>query len=185
MIKKTIKYIDIDGNQAQEDVYFHLYKSELMGLVSEGYVDKADKLQKTINQLVSENRDNDDPAFYAVLREYTTMIKEIVNLGYGKRIVDEDGKSHFVKNDKLRWYFVGSDVYNALIDELTYDGDAAAKFIQGMFPADLINEVKKEQGAVRPVQSAQAPISPTAEQTNPFAGRFQPTFQTNASPYGA
>ena len=194
MIKKTINYIDIDGNKAQEDVYFHLYKSELVSLVSEGYVDKADKLQKTVAELVAEKRDENDPAYYAVLREYTTMIKEIVNIGYGKRIVDEDGKSHFVKNDKLRWFFIGSDVYNALIDELMYDGDAAAEFVQGMFPAEIVNEIKKEQELKQVQQPAMAPISvpasatiqpPTTQSNMPFNGQYHVPFQTNTAQYGA
>lgn len=194
MIKKTINYIDIDGNKAQEDVYFHLYKAEAIKLVSEGFVDKAEKLQNTAANLISEKRDENDPACYAVFREYTAMIKELVNIGYGKRIVDEDGKSHFVKNDKLRMFFIGSDVYNALIDELTYDADEAAEFIQGMLPAEVLNKIKKEQELKQVQQPAMSPISvpasaaiqPPATQTNqPFNGQYHVPFQTNIAQYGA
>lgn len=192
MIKKTINYIDIDGNKAQEDVYFHLYKSEAVKLVNEGFVDKAEKLQNTAANLISEKRDENDPAYYAVFCEYTTMIKELVNIGYGKRIVDEEGKSHFVKNDKLRMLFIGSDVYNALIDELTYDADEAAEFVQGMLPAEVLNKIKKEQELKQVQQPAESPITvpasaaaPYTQLRQPFNGQYHAPFQTNTAQYGA
>jgi len=121
MLKKTIQYVDFDGNQQTEDVYFNLSKAELIEteLSAEGGSFR-DQLQKII--------DSKDP------KVIIGAFKDLLGKAYGVR--SEDGK-RFVKSPELFEEFTQTAAYDALFSELATDGDAGAAFVRGIIPRDL------------------------------------------------
>ena len=127
MIKKTITYEDFNGINHTEDIYFHLNKSELteMQLSKEGgmsaYYDKIVKAQ-------------DMPALASVF-------KELILKSYG--VKSDDGR-RFVKSQQLKEEFSQTEAYSELFMELATNADAASAFINGIIPADIAKESKKQ-----------------------------------------
>lgn len=132
MLKKTITFEDLDGNEITEDFYFNLSKAELieMELSAEG------GLRESLQRLI-KTRDG-----AKIIAEF----KRIVLASYGVR--SEDNR-RFIKNDQLREEFAATDAYSKLFMELALDDGAAATFINAVIPSDLGEEVARvTSGAV-------------------------------------
>lgn len=117
MIKKTIKYVDYDGNEREEDFYFNLTKAELteMELSTEG------GMEQMIRKIIS-TKDN---------KKIVEMFKEIILKSYGEKSLD--GR-RFIKSKELTDAFVQTEAYSELFMELATDADAAAAFVNGVIP---------------------------------------------------
>ena len=129
MLKKKIKYTDYNGVERNEDFYFNLNKAELMEmeLTTEGGL--AERTQRIIDT-------QDTP-------KIVEMFKDLILRAYGAK--SEDGKA-FIKKDangKLADKFAQTEAYSELFMELATDADAAAKFVNGIIPADLKESVEK------------------------------------------
>lgn len=120
MLKKTIKYVDYNGTERTEDFYFNLSKAELM----EMEMSTTGGLAEMIQRIVAAQ---DAPAIIKVF-------KELVLKAYG--IKSADGK-RFIKSDEIRDEFAQTEAYSDLFMELATDADAAAKFVNGIVPADM------------------------------------------------
>lgn len=122
MLKKTITYKDLDGNDIIEDFYFSLSKAEIaeMELGREGGFAKY--LEKLI---ASENAS-----------EIIATFKKILLSSIGRR--SEDGK-RFIKSDEIANEFLQSDAYSTLFMSLINEEDSAAEFVTGILPADMSN----------------------------------------------
>ena len=125
MLAKKIKYTDYNGVDREETFYFNLTKAELMKLemgTTGGY---AEMIQKIIDA-------QDAPSIIKVF-------DEVVLAAYGEK--SADGKA-FIKIDKdghrLAAKFAQTEAYSNLFMELATDADAAAKFINGIMPADVV-----------------------------------------------
>ena len=118
MLKKTIKYIDFDGNERTEDFYFNLTKAECaeMDLSAEG------GLIKMINQIVNSN-DN---------KRILEVFKDVVLRAYGEKSLD--GR-RFIKTQEVRESFAQTQAYSELFIELATDAEAAAAFMNGIVPS--------------------------------------------------
>lgn len=125
MLKKTITYKDLDGNNVTEDFYFNLSKAEIteMELSTEGGL---------ANQLRAVLADGDPGV---VIR----VFKKIVLDSVGKR--SEDGK-RFIKNETIRLEFEQTDAYSTLFMELLTNAEAAAEFVIEVIPSDVAARVK-------------------------------------------
>lgn len=129
MITKKVKYIDYDGNEREEEFCFNLTKAELaeMELSTEG------GLEKTIKSIVEAK---DGPRIMK-------LFKDILLKSYGEKSldgrrfakVDEDGRP-------LSNKFVQTEAYSQIFMELVTDADAAAAFINGVIPSDLVAQAK-------------------------------------------
>lgn len=132
MLKKTITYNDYNGKERTEDFYFNLSKPELatMQLGSE------EGLDKKLEAIVKANGNAD------ILSKF----QEIILMSYGER--SEDGKFFFKKKNgvALSETFEQSAAYEVLYIELMSDEKAAADFVNGVIPADLLKEVQTESG---------------------------------------
>lgn len=128
MLKREISYEDFDGNKQTDIFYFNLTKSELVELEA----DFEGGLEKSITA-IAEAKDG------ATL---LAQFKRIILMSYG--IKSPDGK-RFEKSDKLREEFQQTAAYDQLFIELATDEEAATKFIQGIIPRDLGEEVQKEK----------------------------------------
>jgi hypothetical protein len=120
MLKKTIKYVDFDGNEREETFYFNLTQAEVaeMELSIDGGL--SAKIQRII-----EAKDN--PTIIE-------MFKDIIGKSYGEK--SPDGKM-FVKSKEIRDAFMQTQAYSDLFMELATSPDAAAAFINGIVPANL------------------------------------------------
>ena len=70
------------------------------------------------------------------------IFKKLVLDAYGER--SDDGR-RFIKSKELSEAFSQTPAYSEIFMELSTDDEAAAKFINGIIPADLAAEVAKEQ----------------------------------------
>ena len=128
MLKREITFEDFNGEKQTEVHYFNLSKSELIELESSFNGGLERNLQAII-----EAKDS-----ATLLKEFKTIIL----MAYGQK--SPDGK-RFIKNDQLREEFKQTAAYDALFMELATDDKAGAAFIRGVIPADLAEEVRKEQ----------------------------------------
>jgi hypothetical protein len=117
MLKKTISYVDYDGNSRTEDFYFNLTKAEVI----EMELSMGGGLSKTINKIVTE-QDN---------KRLVEIFKDMVLKAYGEKSLD--GK-RFVKSQELRDAFSQTEAYSELFMELATNANAASAFINGIVP---------------------------------------------------
>jgi hypothetical protein len=128
MIKKTITYTDLDGNQVTEDLYFNIYKHEAVEMHTSGF---AGLLGELIKPGASED---------AKLK----MFKKILGMSYGER--SEDGR-RFKKSDEITADFLNSSAYDALFHDLATGTDQnVIDLIRGMLPKDMAGDVMNEAG---------------------------------------
>lgn len=117
MLKKTMTYVDYDGNQRTEDFYFNLTKAEIM----EMDLSASGGLDKLITKIVAEQ----DGA------KIVEIFKKIILGAYGEKSLD--GK-RFVKSPELSEAFSQTEAYSDLFMELATDAEKAAAFINGIVP---------------------------------------------------
>lgn len=120
MLKRTITYTDYNGVERTENFYFNLSKAEIM----EMEMSTVGGLAEMINKIVAEQ---DAPAIIKIF-------KELVLKAYGEK--SPDGK-RFIKSDEIAAAFSQTEAYSQLFMELATDADAAAKFVNGIVPADI------------------------------------------------
>lgn len=128
MIKKTITYIDYNGNERTEDFYFNLNKAEIarMEMSTKG------GMAEMINRIVAAQ---DVPSLISVF-------EEMIQKSYGIKTPDGRG---FVKRREDLESFMATEAYSQLFMELVTDADAAAEFLNKIIP----NDDKKT--AIKPV----------------------------------
>lgn len=134
MLKKTIKYIDFDGNERSDECYFNLSKSEL----TEMEMSENGGFDKYIEKIV-ETKDT---------KRIYQMFKEIVLMSYGEK--SYDGK-HFVKKKtvdgqviRLRDEFEQTGAFDELMMELLSNEKASADFINHVVPKELAENMAKQ-----------------------------------------
>ena len=123
MLKKNVTYTDYNGNERTEDFYFNLTKAEIM----EMELSTSGGLAEMIQRVVASQ---DSPTIVKIF-------KDLVLRSYGQKSLD--GK-RFIKNDQLREEFEQTEAYSIIFMELATDADAAAKFVNGIVPADLAQQ---------------------------------------------
>ena len=128
MLKKTITYTDYNGMTRTEDFYFNLSMAE----VAEMEMSTAGGLAEMI-QRVAQSQDGPN---------IIKIFKGLVLKAYGEK--SPDGK-HFVKSPEKATLFSQTEAYSEIFMELATDAEAAAAFVNGIFPADLVKKMA-EQG---------------------------------------
>lgn len=128
MLKRTINYEDFDGNKMSDDFYFNLTKSEMVEMEME----HKGGLGVAIQRIISAGDTK------ALLVEF----KKLILGSYGEK--SDDGK-RFVKSEALLISFSQSLAYDALFMELATSDTAAADFIKGIIPADMLAGVEQAQ----------------------------------------
>ena len=120
MIKKTVTYTDYNGVERTENFYFNLSKAEVMEMEMSTAGGMAESIQKSVDA-------KDAPAIIRVF-------KDLVLKAYG--VKSDDGR-RFIKSKELSEEFAQTEAYSQIFMELATDADAAAKFVNGIVPADL------------------------------------------------
>jgi hypothetical protein len=124
MLKKTIVYPDLDGNEVTEDFYFNLNTAELaeMEMSTKGGLDA--NLQKLIDA--------------ADGKQIIAIFKDIIASSVGRR--SEDNR-RFIKSPEITADFMHSEAYSILFMELIESEESGAAFIRGILPANVIAAV--------------------------------------------
>lgn len=126
MYKITETYTDYNGVERTEDFLFNLNKGEIMDLemgINGG-------LSESLNRLIQAQ----DGA--SILQ----VIKDIVKKAYGVKSID--GK-RFIKSDELLEEFTQTEAFSQIYVRLATDADEAAKFINGIIPAEMSKQIAK------------------------------------------
>lgn len=127
MLKKTIKYVDYNGVEREEDFYFNLSKAEISEMELEipgGMSEMLKRITKT----------QDTPSLVKIF-------KDLILRSYGEK--SDDGK-RFVKSEELKTAFSQTEAYSELFMELATNADAASAFINGIIPSEVAKEVAKK-----------------------------------------
>lgn len=127
MLKRTITYVDYNGSERTEDFYFNLNKAELM----EMEMSTTGGLAEMISKIVAAQ---DAPAIIKIF-------KELVLKAYGEK--SPDGK-RMIKTEEIAAAFSQTEAYSQLFMELATDADAAAKFVNGIVPAESAKQLSIE-----------------------------------------
>lgn len=123
MLKKTMTYTDYNGTERTEDFYFNLSKAEVLEMEMSTAGGLAEMIQNVVNA-------KDQPAIIKIF-------KDLVLKAYGEK--SPDGK-RFIKSDEIATAFSQTEAYSQLFMELATDADAAAKFVNGIVPADMAKQ---------------------------------------------
>lgn len=122
MLKKTITYKDLDGNQAEEDAYFNLTKAEAIEL----------NIRNDL-EVIGRGRNNN---------EIMDTFKRILSMSYGVRT----GNGKFIKEGFPE--FAASEAYSELFMEIWTKPEYAIEFIKGILPPDMIEPSTDSQANV-------------------------------------
>lgn len=130
MLKKTITYTDYNGTEQTEDFYFNLSKAELMEMEISYEGGFAEMLKRIVDAQDGK----------AIMNTF----KDFILKAYG--VKSPDGK-RFIKKEELSEEFSQTEAYSQLFMELVTDADMAAKFINGIIPADMNPNVNPQLAA--------------------------------------
>lgn len=117
MLKKTITYVDYNGDERTEDFYFNLTKAEIAEMelgVTGGFANMVKK--------IIDSRD---------VPQIMTTFKDIILKAYG--VKSDDGR-RFIKSKELSDEFSQTEAYSELFMELGSNAEAASAFINGIVP---------------------------------------------------
>jgi len=115
VLKKTVKYVNFDGKEDQEVLYFNLTEPEVVRLD----VQFEGGLETFINKLDPELKPQD----------VLDLFEKLIKASYGEK--SADGR-HFRKSPETAQLFYQSAAYSALFVELIQDADKAAAFFNGL-----------------------------------------------------
>lgn len=128
MLKKTIKYEDLNGDMVEEDFYFNYSTNELLEMEA--------NTPGGMEALLTRVGKSDD------LKEILGLFKKLTLEGLGKK--SEDGR-YFVKTQEYRDQFADSEAFSALIVSFIVNPGQAAEFVNGMFPIKALEAAKAKQ----------------------------------------
>lgn len=132
MLKENVKYLDFDGVEQTETLYFNINRMELIAMQARyGKEDMA----KYIERIVEEQD-------FAKIHD---LLNDIILTAYGKK--SEDGK-RFLKSEEIKEEFRTSLAYEALVESFFDDeGATLGRFVQGI------------TSTIRGLESAAAPAA--------------------------
>ena len=131
MLKKTITYTDYNGTERTEDFYFNLNKAEIMEMEMSTQGGMTEMIQRIIAT-------QDQPAIIKIF-------KDLIIKAYG--IKSPDGK-RFIKNAEIVDEFTQTEAFSQLFMELATNADEAAKFVNGIVPADMAKQIDQKNLAL-------------------------------------
>lgn len=111
MFKHTVEYVDFNGNERKEELYFHLSLPEVTRIEAE--------IGKPMDQYIQEVTANQD------MKTLLDFLEKMILNAYGQKT--SDGKS-FHKSKALRDEFEYSQAYAEVFEQLLTDKELARKF---------------------------------------------------------
>ena len=137
MIKKTVNYFDFDNNAVTETLYFNLNQHELIEVA----LDIPDDVSKTVG---TDPNNFDKEAVATGLLEkmgqkgIMGFVKDLLIKSYG--VKSEDNR-RFIKTPEMATEFSQSIAFDTIFMELMSDDKAAADFVNGVIPANVIEKM--------------------------------------------
>lgn len=128
MLKKTIKYVDYNGNEREEDFYFNFTEAEALELT----FSEDGGLEAVVQKIVQEQN----------LPKIIEYFKKIILAAYGEK--SADGK-RFIKNDDVREAFSQTEAFSKMFIEFATDPVAAAAFVNGVVPKKIETASEEKQ----------------------------------------
>lgn len=138
MLKKTIKFIDYNGVERTENLYFHISKTSVLTskddiyneimVIASGLQDQA-KLLEGIKEDQVNNENPFDPNNKIIAdsaRMVARLLDRLIDLSYGKR--SEDGQK-FAKSKEILDEFKSSAAYEAFIEHMISNQEEMIEFI--------------------------------------------------------
>ena len=135
MYKKTIKYVDFNGVEREEDFYFHMTKAEML---KTEFSEKGG-LSAAIDEIA---REEDAGRLFK-------LFERIVRMAYGKR--STDGRS-FVKKQEYADEFLSSEAYSNMFLDFMEDSSKAAEFVNGILSSVQVDPNRESMANVISVQ---------------------------------
>ena len=126
MLKKTITYKDYDGTERTEDFFFNMSKAEILEMEM-----SIDGGMKQMLEKIVQAQDVPKIAHY---------FKKIVLQAYGEK--SPDGK-RFIKSKELSEAFSQTEAFSDLYIELATNTKEASDFINVLFPAKAMDEIRE------------------------------------------
>lgn len=116
MFKQTVEYVDFNGVERKEDLYFHLSRPEVARIEARFATKDSEKtIKEIIEEMVAD----------AKVKELLDFMEGLILDSYGKK--SSDGRS-FVKNKELREEFEYSIAYAEMFELLLAKEGLAQKF---------------------------------------------------------
>jgi hypothetical protein len=149
MIRKTVAYKDIDGNEVSEDLYFHLFGMQLAKLQGQ-----KGGLKAVITEMMSASNDDDSEGAMKMLRR-------LIRMSYGTRT--EGGKFE-PSTKKEAKAFMSSLACDAMLTSLMDGtGKAASDFFVGILPEGMITQAEIVQASQPNTQGMRSISDSSAE----------------------
>lgn len=126
MLKETIKYVDFNDLEREEDFYFNLTRTELIRM-------EMNKNGSLTGLLTKITKANDMPDIFEAM-------ENLILKAYGEKSVD--GR-RFDKSEEISNNFMNTPAYDKLFEKLTTDANYAYKFLMGILPKDLAEQANK------------------------------------------
>jgi len=142
MLKKSITFENLNGEEITEDFYFNVSKVEAV----EMEIGEKEGLSDMLKRIV-ETGDR-----HGLVQEF----KKVILMSYGVR--SDDGK-RFIKSDELRDAFQQTEAFSNVFFELATNDEAASEFINGIFPKDLTKLMAevRDKNPERSVETVELP----------------------------
>ncbi len=142
MLRKTIKYVDLNDQPHEEDFYFHLSKDQIIEMM----VSKKGGLDEWLKTMMASQE-------YA---EVYAAFKNIIAASYGIR---PEGTNDFEHDEAATKKFMSppSPALDALLTELMTDEKAALEFIAAVVPRDLSAAVREGKTIAREAKLSEEP----------------------------
>ena len=134
MLKKEVSYVDYDGNNVTETLYFNMTKTEIAAM----QVRMDGKFIDYLQDLVKGNK----------VERLFHIFKDIVLDSYGKK--SDDGR-RFVKSKELRDDFEASIPFDNLMMELLQDSDKQSAFVRAILPPDMTTGGDLSAASIPPI----------------------------------
>lgn len=138
MLKKTIKYVDFNGGEHSEDIYFHVSKTSILTAPDSVYneiikigqdLQQTGKFLESSEGTISDTNpfDKNNQTITDAIRMIARLLDRLIDLAYGKR--SSDGMK-FVKNEEVLSEFKSSAVYDAFIEYMIVNQEEMIDFIK-------------------------------------------------------
>ena len=135
MYKKTIKYVDFNGCEREEDFYFHLTKAEAL---KTEFSEKGG-LSAAIEEIAKE--EDTEKLF--------RLFEKVVRMAYGKR--STDGRS-FIKKPEYADEFLSSEAYSNMFLEFMEDASKASDFVNGVLSSVQVDPTRESMANIVSIQ---------------------------------
>lgn len=135
MLKKSIKFKNLDGVEEEVVYYFHMNRGDVAMMEVSSQGGYSGYLEKII-------KDNDRGAI-------ARAIKELILVSVGYR--DKDDAGRFIKTDEYAKAFSQTEAFSELYLELITDTAASIEFFKGVLPGNISNAEIRAEAARRGV----------------------------------